>query len=170
MYNKYFPNAKHTYDEMINGVALIFLSSHNSVTGGRPYLPNMIEVGGIHISQKKPLPKDIQEFLDYAPDGVVVFTMGSIVKAEQFTEHIREAFVRAFGRIKQKVLWKYENETLPNKPDNLMISPWIPQRDILSHPNVKLFISHGGYLGTTEATSEGVPILGLPIYGDQGVS
>ncbi|XP_070498432.1 UDP-glycosyltransferase UGT5-like [Chironomus tepperi] len=168
LYNKYFPNAKRSYDEMINGVPLIFLSSHNSVTGGRPYLPNMIEIGGIHIPKKKELPKDIQEFLDSATDGAVVFTMGSIVKAQEFPEHIRVAFTRAFGKIKQKVLWKYENETLPNKPDNLMISPWIPQRDILAHPNVKLFISHGGYLGTTEATKEGVPILGMPMYGDQG--
>ncbi|KAL7024823.1 hypothetical protein ACKWTF_013204 [Chironomus riparius] len=168
LYNKYFPNARRTYDEMINGVPLIFLSSHNSVTGGRPNLPNMIEIGGIHIPKKKELPKDIQEFLDSAVDGAVVFTMGSIVKAEEFPEHIRVAFTNALGKIKQKVLWKYENETLPNKPDNMMISPWIPQRDILTHPNVKLFISHGGYLGTTEATQEGVPILGLPMYGDQG--
>lgn len=48
-----------------------------------------------------------------------------------------------------------------------MISRWIPQRDILAHPNVKLFITHGGLLGTTEALVEGVPVLGIPIYGDQ---
>lgn len=32
---------------------------------------------------------------------------------------------------------------------------------------MKLFISHGGLLGTTEAVYEGVPILGIPIFGDQ---
>lgn len=36
-----------------------------------------------------------------------------------------------------------------------------------AHPNVKLFISHGGLLGTTEAVYEGVPILSMPIFGDQ---
>jgi len=36
-----------------------------------------------------------------------------------------------------------------------------------AHPNVKLFISHGGLLGTTEAVHEGVPILSMPILGDQ---
>lgn len=38
---------------------------------------------------------------------------------------------------------------------------------IAAHPNVKLFISHGGLLGTSEAVYEGVPILGIPIFGDQ---
>ncbi len=36
-----------------------------------------------------------------------------------------------------------------------------------AHSNVKLFISHGGLLGTSEAVYEGVPILGIPIFGDQ---
>lgn len=36
-----------------------------------------------------------------------------------------------------------------------------------AHPNVKLFISHGGLLGTTEAVYEGVPILAMPMFGDQ---
>ena len=32
---------------------------------------------------------------------------------------------------------------------------------------MKLFISHGGLLGTSEAVYEGVPILGIPVFGDQ---
>lgn len=36
-----------------------------------------------------------------------------------------------------------------------------------AHPNVKLFISHGGLLGMTEAVHEGVPILSMPMGGDR---
>lgn len=64
-------------------------------------------------------------------------------------------------------MWKYENETLTNKPENVMIASWLPQRDILAHPNVKLFITHGGLLGVTEAITEGVPCLGIPLFADQ---
>lgn len=36
-----------------------------------------------------------------------------------------------------------------------------------AHPNVLAFYSHCGMLGTTEAIHYGVPVLGMPIFGDQ---
>jgi glucuronosyltransferase len=167
LYNKYFPNAKKSFDELYKNSAIIFMNTHISSSSARPYLPNMIEIGGIHVEPAKPLPQDIQEFLDSAKNGAILFSMGSLIQAVQWPTEKREAFVKAFAKLNLKVLWKYENETLPNKPDNVMINPWIPQRDILAHPNVKIFITHGGLLGTTEALVEGVPVLGIPVYGDQ---
>lgn len=38
------------------------------------------------------------------------------------------------------------------------------------HPNVKLFISHGGLLGTQEAVACGVPMLIVPLYADQALN
>lgn len=169
LYKKYFPNARKTLDEIIAKPSIVFMNSHFSTSAPRPYLPNMIEVGGIQIKPVKPLPKDIQEFLDSATDGAIVFSMGSVIKDSEWPEEKRKILLKVFGKIKRKILWKYENDTLPNKPDNIMISQWLPQRDVLAHPNVKLFMGHGGYLGSTEAFYEGIPILGIPIFGDQMV-
>lgn len=168
LYEKYLKTHPHSLMDIINNVSIILNNNHFSTTSIKPTMPNVIDIGGITVDpEAKPLPKDIREFLDSASDGAIIFSMGSIIRAVQWPTEKREAFIRAFGKIKQRVLWKYENDTIPNKPENVMISKWIPQRDVLAHPNVRLFISHGGLLGTTEAMYLGVPILAVPIYGDQ---
>lgn len=47
-----FSNTKTTYDEAIFNVSLILLNSHFTAQLPRPYLPNVIEVGGMHIKSK----------------------------------------------------------------------------------------------------------------------
>lgn len=73
--------------------------------------------------------------------------------------------LNVFASLKQKVIWKYESEL--KVPPNVMISNWIPQNDIFAHPNIKLFITHGGMLGTLEALYYSIPVLGIPFWGDQ---
>lgn len=160
-------HAGKSFCDQMKNVSLVLINHHFTTSSIRPLVANMIEIGGIHVDPVKPLPNDIQEFLDSATEGVILFSMGSVIQGTQWQVDKREAFVKAFGNLKEKVLWKYENKTLPRKPDNVMISPWVPQRDILAHPNIKLFITHGGLLGTTEALVEGVPVLGIPVYADQ---
>lgn len=46
----------------------------------------------------------------------------------------------------------------------------IVKLQILAHPNVRLFITHGGLLSTTETVHNGVPILAIPVFGDQAAN
>lgn len=110
--------------------------------------------------------KDIKEFLDSATDGAIFFSLGSNARSSDLSPEKIEMFLNKFRSLKQKVLWKFETN-LANIPDNVMIGKWLPQDDVLSHPNVKLFISHCGKGGITEAKYHGAPIMGMPIFADQ---
>jgi glucuronosyltransferase len=35
------------------------------------------------------------------------------------------------------------------------------------HPNVKAFVTHGGLMGTMEAVYSAVPMVAIPLFGDQ---
>nr|CAD7414596.1 unnamed protein product [Timema poppensis] len=110
---------------------------------------------------------DIRDYIDSATEGVIFFSMGSIIQGSMLPETTRDAFMKVFSKLKQKVLWKLEVDSLPGQPANVKISKWLPQSDILAHPNVRVFISHGGLMSTLEASYHGVPILGIPCFGDQ---
>lgn len=62
---------------------------------------------------------------------------------------------------------KWESNELEGKPDNVFINKWLPQDDILAHPNLKVFISHCGLGSVVEAKFHGVPIVGIPLGIDQ---
>ncbi|PSN29441.1 UDP-glucuronosyltransferase [Blattella germanica] len=93
--------------------------------------------------------------------------MGSNLQSSQMPDSKRDAFLKAFGKLKQKVLWKWETDTLPGQPKNVRLGKWLPQSDILAHPNIRLFITHGGLLSTQEALDRGVPVVGIPVFADQ---
>lgn len=160
------PNAPPLSDSIYN-ISLVLLNSHVSTTSPVPQVPNMIEIGGFHINPPKKLPKDLQEYLDESKDGVVYFSMGSHIKSADLPENKRKAILKVFSELKLNVLWKWENDDLPGKPANVKLAKWLPQQDILAHPNIKLFISHGGLLSTTETIYHGVPVLAIPLLADQ---
>ncbi|XP_030571710.1 UDP-glucuronosyltransferase 1-8 [Drosophila novamexicana] len=168
IYTKYFPQNKQDFYDMRKNTALVLLNQHVSLSFPRPYSPNMIEVGGMHINRKRqPLPQDIEEFIKGAKHGVIYFSMGSNLKSKDLPQEKRLALIETFSKLKQRVLWKFEEPNLPGKPENVFISDWFPQDDILAHENVILFITHGGLLSTTESIYHGKPFVGIPIFGDQ---
>nr|CAD7398190.1 unnamed protein product [Timema cristinae] len=166
IFKKYLVNSS-PLEELKRNTSLILVNTHFSLNQPRPLVPTVIEVGGIHFQQPKNLPVDLDKFISEAKHGVVYFSMGSMIRAETFPEEKRRAFLEAFSELPQRVLWKWEGDELPDKPDNVLTQKWMPQFDILCHPNIRAYIGHGGLLGTLEAASRGVPMIGIPMFGDQ---
>lgn len=153
------------FDQIMFNASLMLLNSHFT-TSENTLLPyNMIEIAGFHVKQN-PLKKEIQEMLDKATDGAILFSLGSNLRSSDLSPNTLNAILKVLGQLKQKVLWKFEAD-LPQKSDNVYISKWLKQADILAHPNVKLFITHGGLLSTIEAVFNGVPMVGIPVFADQ---
>ncbi|CAH1102049.1 unnamed protein product [Psylliodes chrysocephalus] len=161
---KYLPKCA-DYD--FNNVSFYLLNTHESISESVPQVPSAINVGGFHINPPKELPKDLKKYLDNADDGVIYFSMGSNIQLSKVKPEIRDTLTKVLRKLKQRVLWKYDEDTLHRKPDNVKLGKWFPQSDILAHPNVKLFITHGGLLSTLETIYHGVPVLALPVFGDQ---
>ncbi|XP_076260225.1 UDP-glycosyltransferase UGT5-like [Rhynchophorus ferrugineus] len=161
-----FPNPPDvsTFDEK---VSIVLRGSHSSLRQPIPLAPNTVEIGGFHIDPPKKLPKDLQTILDGAKNGIIFFSMGSHVKSRDFSEEKRRIFLNVFKKLDQIVLWKFEDDNLPGKPDNVHIRKWLPQMDILAHPNIRLFITHGGYGSLQETIYHGVPVLTIPCFLDQ---
>ncbi|KAL5244410.1 hypothetical protein ACI65C_011820 [Semiaphis heraclei] len=150
----------------INPPSLVFMNTHFISDKPRPTPSNVVNVGGIHLKPPKKIPKDILDFIEDAPHGVILFTFGSTTAMTSLPSSILTAFREALAELPQKVLLKYEGE-MEDKPKNVMTRKWFPQRDVLLHKNVKLFVSHGGISGLYEAVDAGVPVLGFPLFGDQ---
>lgn len=106
-------------------------------------MPGIIHYGGAYIKPPKQLPSDLQNYIDNSKHGVVIFSLGSYLQSSQLPKDKINAFNNVFGRIKQNVIWKFEDDSY-EVPSNVLIKKWLPQSDILSHPNVVLFIGHGG--------------------------
>ncbi|KPI99210.1 UDP-glucuronosyltransferase 2A3 [Papilio xuthus] len=150
-----------------HNISILLVNSHSSFAPAQPLPPNVIEIAGYHIEETTPtLPKDLQDLLDSSRNGVVYFSMGSVIKSAALPDSTKRELLRVLGSIPYTVLWKFE-EQLEGLPKNVHIRSWMPQASILAHPNVKLFITHGGLLSTLESLRYGVPLLAIPVFGDQ---
>ncbi|KAK4872337.1 hypothetical protein RN001_014366 [Aquatica leii] len=156
-----------TTTELANNISLLLENTEPIFDKIRPRVPVVIPVGGIHRVPPKPLPKKLQTILDSATNGFIYFSLGSNVKSKDLPNTLRQAILETFAELPYTVLWKYELEHFPDKPKNVYVLKWVPQTDVLRHPNIKLFITQGGLQSMEEAIYAKVPMIGIPYIADQ---
>ncbi|XP_078233801.1 UDP-glucuronosyltransferase 2C1 isoform X3 [Pogona vitticeps] len=132
----------------------------------RPFLPNFEFVGGLHCKPAKPLPEEMEKFVQSSGEhGIVVFSLGSMIK--NLTDEKSAMVALALSQLPQKVIWRYKGKRPETLGANTRVYDWIPQNDLLGHPKTKAFITHGGTNGVYEAIYHGIPMVGIPMFADQ---
>ncbi|XP_059676600.1 UDP-glucuronosyltransferase 1A1 [Gavia stellata] len=131
----------------------------------RPFMPNMIMVSGVTCAHKK-LPQEFEAIVNASGEhGIVVFSLGSMVSEIPMKKATEIA--DALGSVPQTVLWRYTGKVPPNLPKNVKLVKWLPQNDLLAHPKARAFITHGGSHGVYEGICNAVPMVLMPLFGDQ---
>lgn len=75
--------------------------------------------------------QDLKKFIEESKHGVIYISFGSMLKAASTPKDKLEAIFAALAELPQRVIFKWEEKTLPGNPKNVYVSKWLPQNDIL---------------------------------------
>ncbi|KAJ8948058.1 hypothetical protein NQ314_008484 [Rhamnusium bicolor] len=128
--HKHFNTTK-PIQKLVSDVDILFLNVNPVIQTPRALGPTTINFGHRRPISSKPLPKDLAEFLDSAKDGFIYFSLGSNVKSKDLKKDSLKAIIESLAEVPYKVLWKFEADTLPGKPDNVKLVKWAPQQNVL---------------------------------------
>uniref|UniRef100_A0A3B5PTX8 UDP-glucuronosyltransferase n=1 Tax=Xiphophorus maculatus TaxID=8083 RepID=A0A3B5PTX8_XIPMA len=132
----------------------------------RPTMPNVVYMGGFHCKPPEPLPDDMEEFVQSSGEhGVIIMSISTFVN--ELPEDLADGIAAAFAKLPQKVIWSFRGPKPSTLGNNTLLTEWMPQKDLVGHPKVKLFVSQGGTNGVQEALCHGVPVVGFPLVYDQ---
>ncbi|CAH0578322.1 unnamed protein product [Chrysodeixis includens] len=167
MLKKNFGPDAPTIADLRKNVQMLFLNSHPFFNNNRPVPPSIIHLGALHLQPPKDIPQEIKSYLDSSTRGVVYVSFGTNVRPSQMDEDLLDAFLDAFEACPYDILWKFDGDNLKRIPKNVKIQKWFPQRDMLFHKNIKAFVTQGGLQSSDEAIDAAVPLVGIPMLGDQ---
>ncbi|XP_058573440.1 UDP-glucuronosyltransferase 3A2-like isoform X4 [Neofelis nebulosa] len=168
---EHFPEgSRPVLSHLLKKAELWFVNSDFALEFARPLLPNTVYVGGLLARPVKPVPQEFENFISkFGDSGFVLVALGSIVSTYQSQEVLME-MNSAFAHLSQGVIWKCKPSKWPKDVKlaaNVKIVDWLPQNDLLAHPRIRLFVTHGGMNSIMEAIQHGVPMVAIPVLKEQ---
>ncbi|XP_030378353.1 UDP-glucuronosyltransferase 3A1-like [Scaptodrosophila lebanonensis] len=157
-------------DKLAKRTLISLVNSHPAIDYAEALPPSIIEVGGMQIRKANPLSPELETFVREGRQGAVLFSLGTNMQPRDVDKQTVRIIVEAFRQLPEyNFLWKFDAEYLREirMPKNVLVSNFLPQRDILAHDALRAFVSHCGGLSSQEATWHGVPLVGIPLFLDQ---
>ena len=128
-------------------------------------LPEAIVMTGPMLASPAPaLPDDLDRWLSNGPP-VVYANFGTL--AELSADQIATV-ARGLTSSDYRALWILRDRSPGPLPESVRVMPWgPPPLAVLTHPNVKAFLTHCGVNSVYESVVAGTPIVGIPMFADQ---
>ncbi|CAJ0566752.1 unnamed protein product, partial [Mesorhabditis spiculigera] len=159
-------------NELKGKSALFFANTDRLLEYERPLPPHVIPVGGMHIDHPKPLFAPWNTSIESAESGMIIVSMGTQANSANMPEYMARALFGALSKLKKyRIYWrvgptiKLAGVDVEKPPSHINFTAYIPQNDLLAHKSCKLLITNGGMLSIMEAVAHGVPMVGIPLYG-----
>ncbi|GMT36787.1 hypothetical protein PFISCL1PPCAC_28084, partial [Pristionchus fissidentatus] len=168
-YGNDFPTMKH----LSSNVAYVFANNEPLLDFAPPTISRVINIGGLGAKDPKPLDEHWKKVMTTRAKAVLI-SFGSVAPSSSLSPENKAGILKTVGAFPEYTfIWKYEEPeddfakaALAAHP-NLVLSKWTPQNDLLNHPNMAAFISHGGMGSCMEVAQRAVPALFVPLFGDQ---
>ena len=136
----------------------------NILDFNRPVTADIVSLAPVMARPGKTLSDNDKRFLDRSRNGTILVSFGS--HAPAFPDYVMHRLLSAFAALPYDILLKYSSP-LKSVPPNVVVRPWIAQNDLLGHPTIRLFVTHGGYNSLIETVFHGVPVVMCPLMIDQ---
>uniref|UniRef100_A0A1I7UM65 glucuronosyltransferase n=1 Tax=Caenorhabditis tropicalis TaxID=1561998 RepID=A0A1I7UM65_9PELO len=151
-----------SWREILPEASFIFSNHIPFLDFPSPTFDKIIPIGGFTVKTNEKsikLEKKWDDILRIRKKNVLI-SFGSNSKSVDMPEVYKKNLLEVFKSMPDtNFIWKYENESegIARNLDNVHISSWIPQNELLADPRINLFVTHGGLASVMELALLGKP-------------
>uniref|UniRef100_A0A0N5AXF9 glucuronosyltransferase n=1 Tax=Syphacia muris TaxID=451379 RepID=A0A0N5AXF9_9BILA len=174
MYRRIVGDGESDLWDLSKNVSMMLINGEQMLDFPRPLSLSIRFIGELDRYNKKKvnMEAEFQQLADSSDLGFIIFSFGTVCNTSSMPQQMRKAFVDAFAFFpRYTIIWRFEDD-LPEASShkNIKLFRWLPQKQLMYHPKVKLLIAHGGYNSFLEASKAGVPLLLVPLFADQFIN
>uniref|UniRef100_A0A1I7SCX7 glucuronosyltransferase n=1 Tax=Bursaphelenchus xylophilus TaxID=6326 RepID=A0A1I7SCX7_BURXY len=161
------------YEGTLARSSYVLINVDEHLTFQMPLSRKIVHIGGLGQDEPpKPLPKDFKSIVDKSKNGVVIISFGTIAQSSIMPPEKKQSILDTVKKFSQyDFIWKYEvQDDVGSNLTNLHKAKWIPQTDLLAHPKVLAFLTHGGLNSVSETAHRGKPFVCVPLFADQNTN